>query len=440
MKAVEQEVLINKLSHDGRGITSIDGKCCFVAHALPNEKVRIEISHSKRKFSEAKLLEVLTPASTRVEPQCPHFTVCGGCALQHMSQDEQINLKQDTLLEQLQHFGQVQPKEILTPLKTEPYGYRRKARLGVRYVHKKEKLLMGFRERNGRYLADCETCAVIHPRIQAIWTDLQALLAGISIFRQIPQVECAVGDDAVALVIRHLEPFTDEDIAKIKTFGETHNIDCYLQPKGPKTVHKVYPEGTPDRISYSLPAFNVTLQAHPMDFMQVNADINRQMIIRAIELLDIQPTDTVLDLFCGLGNFTMPLATKAKAVVGVEGDAMMVERIMENAKGNQLENVVAFCADLSEDCSAMPWVKREYDKLLIDPARAGADKVIPLIKKLNPSRICYVSCNPATLARDAGLLVSQGYTLHSAGIMDMFTHTGHVEAMALFTRDGAMNG
>lgn len=431
---MEHEVVIEKLSHDGRGIAHIDGKTCFVAHALPGERVRIAVKASKRSFSEATTLAVLSEGDTRVEPQCEHFTICGGCALQHITQDQQLALKQDVLLEQLSHFGGITPENILPPLRSEPYHYRRKARIGLKYVHKKEKIVIGFRERAGRYITDSNTCEVIHPRLAALWEPIREVMQTLSIKQEIPQIECAVGDTQLAMVVRHLQPMLPEDIEQLKTFAQQHNIDLYLQPKGPKTVHLIYPPDGEARLSYSLPAFGVTLKAHPLDFMQVNADINQKMIAQAIALLDIQPNDTVLDLFCGLGNFTLPLARHAHKVVGVEGENTMVERVLENAALNGCDNIEAYCADLSIDCSTQVWAKQSYSKLLIDPARAGAQEVIGLIKTLNPERICYVSCNPATLARDAGLLNDAGYVLQSAGIMDMFTHTHHTEAMALFMR------
>jgi 23S rRNA (uracil1939-C5)-methyltransferase len=431
---VEHEVIIEKLSHDGRGIAHIDGKTCFVSHALPGERVKIAIKMSKRNYSEATTLEVLSQGDSRVQPQCAHFTVCGGCSLQHVSQDEQIQLKQDVLIEQLNHFGNIHPKTILEPLRAEPYHYRRKARIGLKYVNKMEKIVLGFRERSGRYITDCTSCEVIHPKVAALWEPIREVIQSLSINREIPQIECAVGDTQVAMVLRHLQPLSVEDIDKLKHFAEDYQVDLYLQPKGPNTVHLIYPENGLERVQYSLPDFDVTLQAHPLDFMQVNAEINQKMILRAIELLAIQPDDTVLDLFCGLGNFTIPLAKRAQKIVGVEGEASMVARVLENAVLNQCNNVEAYCADLSQDCSEQPWAKKSYSKLLIDPARAGAEEIIGLIAQLNPQKIVYVSCNPATLARDAGLLCAAGYTLESAGIMDMFTHTHHTEAMALFVR------
>jgi 23S rRNA (uracil1939-C5)-methyltransferase len=431
---MQHEVIIEKLSHDGRGIAHIDGKICFVSHALPGERVQIAIQSSKRNFSEATTVSVLSQGETRVEPRCGHFTVCGGCSLQHVTQDEQIQLKQSVLLEQFTHFGQITPKTVLSPLRSDPYHYRRKARIGVKYVIKKDRVFIGFRERNGRYLTDCTTCEVIHPRMSVLWEPLREVIAALSVKDQIPQVECAIGDEDLALVFRHLQPLTDEDRAQLMAFAKTHQVDLYLQPKGPSTVHLIYPEGKKERVRYALPAFNLMLEAHPLDFMQVNAEINQQMIARAIELLDLQPTDTVLDLFCGLGNFTLPLSRYAAQVTGVEGEASMVARVLENAALNGCTNVEAYCADLSADCSTQPWAKKSYTKLLIDPARAGAQEILGLINQFNPERLCYVSCNPATLARDAGLLREAGYSLEAAGIMDMFTHTHHTEAMALFVR------
>jgi 23S rRNA (uracil1939-C5)-methyltransferase len=431
---VEHEVIIEKLSHDGRGIAHIEGKTCFVSHALPGERVRIAIQMSKRNYSEASTLEVLSQGDSRITPACEHYTICGGCSLQHVTQDEQIKLKQGVLLEQLQHFGNTQPNTVLEPLRSAPYQYRRKARIGLKYVAKKGKVVLGFRERAGRYITDCNHCEVLHPRLSALWEPIRAAIDSLSIKHEIPQIECAVGDTQVALVIRHLQPMAPEDLEKLVAFAQANEADVYLQPKGPKTVHQIYPNPGTGRVTYSLPEFGITLQAHPLDFMQVNADINQQMISRAVTLLDLNENDTVLDLFCGLGNFTLPMAKRAKHVTGVEGEASMVERVLENAALNHCDNVEAYCADLSQDSSGQAWAQKSYTKLMIDPARAGASEVIALISTLKPERICYVSCNPATLARDAGLLATAGYTLQSAGIMDMFTHTHHTEAMALFIR------
>ncbi len=431
---MQHEVIIEKLSHDGRGIAHIEGKTCFVSHALPGERVRIAIQMSKRNYSEANTLEVLSGDNSRVTPACEHYTVCGGCSLQHVTQDEQIKLKQSVLLEQLAHFGHIQPKTVLEPLRTDPYHYRRKARIGLKYVAKKGKVILGFRERSGRYITDCNHCEVLHPRLSALWEPIRAVIDSLSVKQEIPQIECAVGDTQVALVVRHLQALGAEDLEKLTAFAKTNAVDLYLQPKGPSTVHQLFPHPGTGRLVYSLPEFGIQLQAHPLDFMQVNAVINQQMISRAMELLDLNPQDTVLDLFCGLGNFTLPMAKRVKQVTGVEGEATMVERVLENAALNHCDNVEAYCADLSQDASHLPWAKKSYTKLMIDPARAGADAVIGLISTLSPERICYVSCNPATLARDAGLLAEAGYVLESAGIMDMFTHTHHTEAIALFIR------
>ncbi len=430
----EYTLTIEALSHDGQGIASIDGKRCFVPQVLPQEQVKVHIVQDKRRYFIAKLESVITPSASRVAPQCPHFGVCGGCQLQHMSQADQIQLKQNALAEQLQHFGHTQPQEWLPPLKAEPYGYRRKARIGVRYVHKKEKLLLGFREQNGRYLADCDTCHVIHPDVAKLWQPLREMIATLSVYQEIPQVEVAVGDDAIALVLRHLQALNDDDILACTNFAKQYNVHFYLQPKGPDTVHRIWPVDGPQRLHYTLTEQKLKFEFHPNDFTQINAGINQQMVSQAMKLLDLQPSDTALDLFCGLGNFTLPLAQQAHRVVGVEGDEAMVKRVLENAQANQLDNVTAYCANLAEDCMDAPWAKQPYDKILLDPPRTGAQTLIPLLGKLGASRIVYISCNPATLARDAGLLKEQGYLLEKAGIMDMFTHTQHTEAMALFIK------
>lgn len=425
---------ITALSHDGRGIATLDGKKIFVSGGLPGETVTATIKLNKRRYALAQIETVANPSPLRVTPHCPHFGVCGGCALQHLEQSEQIKLKQSVLEEQLWHFGQIKPSHWLPPIKTEPYGYRRKARIGIKYVVKKEKLLMGFREKDGRFVTDCHTCAVLVPELSRLWEPLKALIGGLSIYNQVPQIEVIAADAELALILRHMEPLSDADQTALVDFAKAQGITWYLQPKGPNTVHKLWPDDGVMRLSYALPGTNLTLRSHPNDFMQVNRVVNQKMIAQALDLLDLKPTDKVLDLFCGAGNFTLPLAQQVSAVVGVEGDAPMVSRVLENAQANQLTNVTAYEANLFDTVPNFPFKGQTFDKILIDPPRTGAKEVIDWISGLKASLICYVSCNPATLARDAGLLAAQGYQLKSVGIMDMFTHTEHTEAMALFER------
>lgn len=423
---------ITDLSHDGRGITHINGKTTFVDGALPQETVRAQYTNKRSQFDEAKLLDVITPCSERASPPCQHFGVCGGCSIQHMSPTLQIQHKQKTLLNHLQHFGHVVPETILPPLTGPTVGYRRKARLGVRYVRKKQRLLVGFRETNGRMIADLQQCEVLDPRVGKKLTDLATLITQLSHYDHIPQIEVAAGDEQVALIFRHMVPLDDVEKQQLCEFGQAHHFDIYLQPAGIDSIHKIYPADNNLRLSYTLPHEKLELLFHPADFTQVNIDINQKMIQQTLNLLTLSPTDKVLDLFCGLGNFTLPIAKYCQHVTGVEGDANMVKRGYENAAHNHIENVEFYAANLMEDISRAPWFKPVYDKVLLDPPRAGAQEIVNNIAKLAVKRIVYVSCHPGTLARDAGLLVQQGYRLTCAGVMDMFPHTEHVESIALF--------
>lgn len=426
---------IHALAHDGRGIGTLDQKTTFVAGALPGETVQCQITQKKGSYNEAKLLQVLTPTPDRVTPPCPHFGVCGGCSLQHMSVSMQADLKQQTLLDQLTHFGKVTPEQVLPALQSDSLGYRRKARLGAKFVIKKDKMLVGFREKSSRYLADLEQCPVLHPSVGQHFPELAALIRSLDRYQHIPQVEIALGDTELALVFRHLEPLSADDEAKLIAFGEAHHCAIYCQPNPPGKVHRLHPREGEDRLHYTLPEFGLSFAFHPLDFTQVNLAMNRLMVSQALRLLDLQPTDRVLDLFCGIGNFTLPLAKAAAHVTGVEGSAEMVERGYENAARNHLTNLEFHAANLMAASQTAPWSAATYDKILLDPPRAGALEILPLLGAMKAKRIVYVSCNPATLARDAGILVHQhGYRLKSVGIMNMFPHTSHIEAMAVFER------
>lgn len=427
---------IHALSHDGRGIATIDNKTTFVAGALPGETVNIRIHQKRPTFNEATALDIITPSPERTTPPCAHFGVCGGCSLQHMSIDLQIQMKQQTLLDQLKHFGRVTPNHILAPINANGLGYRRKARLGVKFVIKKDKLLIGFREKSSRYLADIEHCKVLYPEVGEHLIEIRGLIATLSCFQHLAQVEVAVGDKTIALVLRHLEPMSDTDKEKIIEFASARGIHIYLQPNSPLPITKLYPADNSERISYTLPDFNLEFLFYPLDFTQINLEVNRLMVKQALNLLELNNNDNVLDLFCGIGNFTLPMARTAKHVTGVEGSQEMVNRAYENAKHNKIENVSYYAANLEEPSAAAPWMKLPYDKILLDPPRVGAKNILPAINKFNAKRIVYVSCNPATLARDAGELVNEyGYRLESAGIMNMFPHTAHIEAMALFVKN-----
>ena len=428
------ELHIEKLSHDGRGIAHSDGKTQFVEGALPGERVLAVYTNQRSKFDELRAEQILEASPERVTPPCAHAHICGGCSLQHLATDAQIRHKEQVMIEQFRHFGAVLPSELEPPLLDETEGYRRKARLGVRYVMKRDEVLVGFREKSSNFLTAIDRCVVLDPRVGERITELKGLLRNLQAHRDIAQIEVAIGDEDVALVVRNMLPLAQGDLEALLDYAKARDLQLYLQPGGPSTVHRIWPEQGEDRLSYRLEQFGVTLKFHPTDFTQVNAGINRKMVARALDWLDPQPEERVLDLFCGLGNFTLPLASQAGAVVGVEGDEAMVVRGRENALFNQLENVTFHGANLQGDFTGEAWAKEGFDKILIDPPRSGALEVVQYLPKFGAKRIVYVSCNPATLARDAGVLVAHGYRLLKAGVMDMFPHTTHVESIALFEK------
>lgn len=421
------------MAHDGRGVAHVEGKAVFIEGALPGEKVMITLQRRHKSYDEAQADQVLEAAPERVEPRCPHFGVCGGCSLQHMEASTQIHAKQQVLLENLQHIGRVVPEQVLAPLTGPHWGYRRRARLGVKYVRKKGKALVGFREKQGRYLADLTRCEVLHPAVGTRLAELAALIGSLDAFEHIPQIEVAAGDDATALVFRNLEELSEADLQRLRTFGLTQGMQIHLQPAGPDSVHLLWPSEAV--LSYRLPEFDVELFFRPTDFTQVNAEMNRRMVHHAIGLLDPQPHERVLDLFCGIGNFTLPLARCSAEVAGVEGDGALIERAWSNAQHNGIANVHFGVADLAMEAGTPPWDAQAFDKVLLDPPRTGAAAILGSVAATGAGRVVYVSCNPATLARDAGVLVREhGFRLVSAGVMDMFPHTAHVESIALFER------
>ena len=428
------QIQIPDLSHDGRGVARReDGKAVFVAGALPGETVLAEPTARSRRFDEARTLEVLTASPERVPPRCPHFGTCGGCVLQHLAEDRQIVAKERVLLENLERIGKVAPGRVLEPLTADSWGYRRKGRFSVRRVNKKDKTLVGFREQDPRFVADLGQCHTVIPQIGMKIQALAALVDGLQAREQIPQIEFIAGDDAIALTVRHLAPLDEADRAALAAFGREHGFSMFLQPKGPDSVHPL--DGQAPALSFRLPQWEVELAFEPLDFIQVNAGLNQKMIARALELLDAQAGERVLDLFCGLGNFTLPLARTVAEVVGVEGDAGLVARARANAQRNDLGNAQFFAADLTTDQRGTPWMRAGFDKLLLDPPRSGADEVLKQLPLQGIDRIVYVSCHPGSLARDAGFLVHErGYRLVAAGVMDMFPHTAHVESIALFER------
>ena len=427
------------LTHDGRGVArrpdgkapNESGKAIFVAGALPGERVMAQQTARSRHFDEAKTLEVLRASDDRVTPRCPHFGTCGGCALQHLAEDKQIHAKQRVLLENLERIGHVTPETVLPPLTDVAWGYRRKGRFSVRRVEKKDKTLVGFRENDPRFVADLSECHTVIPQIGMKVSALSALIDGMDGRREIPQVEFIAGDDTIVLVFRHLAPLTERDRNAVVAFAQEHGFAIFLQPGGLDSVHALWPDNP--RLAFQLPEWDVELQFRPLDFIQVNAGLNQKMIASALTLLNAQPDERVLDLFCGLGNFTLPLARGVREVVGVEGDAGLVRRARENAAHNSLGNAEFHAADLAQDLSGHTWMRAGFDRLLLDPPRSGADVVLKQLPLKGLKRIVYVSCHPASLARDAGYLVNErGWKLRAAGVMDMFPHTAHVESIAMF--------
>ncbi len=433
------EAVISDLSHDGRGVARVDGKTVFVSGALLGEQVLLRLRKRHRHFDEAEVVELITRSPHRVEPRCRHFGQCSGCSLQHLDAAAQIAAKQRVLAENFERIGKVTPQCWLPPLTDAAWGYRRKGRLSVRNVAKKGRVLVGFREEeNPRFVADIQQCEVMHPALGPKVGLLAELLNGMDAASDIPQIEFAAGDDSMALVFRHMQPLSARDLAALTAFGQQHALAIYLQPGGSSSVHPLWPEQP--RLAFRLASddarfADVELEFQPLDFVQVNAGMNQRMLARTLELLDLQPADRVLDLFCGLGNFTLPIARRVAEVVGVEGEHALVERAAQNAARNGIGNARFQVANLFEDQRTADWARQPWDKLLLDPPRAGADQLLAYLPHKATRRIVYVSCHPASLARDAGILVNQhGFTLQSAGVMDMFPHTAHVESIALFER------
>ncbi|MBA3485867.1 MAG: 23S rRNA (uracil(1939)-C(5))-methyltransferase RlmD [Lysobacter sp.] len=431
------EAEITGMTHDGRGVARrADGKAVFVAGALPGERVIAAASAHHRSFDEARTIEVLLAAPERVTPRCAHFGVCSGCAFQHYAQDQQILAKQRVLLENLERIGHVSAERILPPLSDAAWGYRRKGRFSVRRVEKKDKTLVGFREVDPRFVADISRCETVIPLIGDNIAALGLLVESLQERREIPQIEFIAGDptpdfSGVALTIRHMVPLPESDKALIIAFARERGFAVFLQPGGVDSVQPLWPADP--QLRFALPQWDLVFKFRPLDFIQVNAGLNAKMIQLAIDLLDPQPDDRVLDLFAGLGNFTLPLARSVREVVGVEGEAGLVQRARENAADNGIANAQFHAADLSRDLGSQPWMREGFDKLLLDPPRSGADFVLSQLPLEQFKRIVYVSCHPASLARDAGYLVNErGWKLRAAGAMDMFPHTAHVESIALF--------
>ncbi len=426
---------IESVTHDGKGIAAVSGKKVFVAGALEGEEVSFRRRKRRRNFDEAELLEVLSASPRRIEPRCAVFELCGGCSLQHIGDAEQRQIKQQALQDALERIGKVTPDRWLEPIYDSPWNYRRRARLAVKDVAGKGRVLVGFRERHAPFITDMHRCEVLASPIDALLDDLSALIGSLSLRSRLPQVEVAVAENATSLVFRVLDPPTDNDLESFKAFGAQHELRIYLQSGGPDTISLLQPEGPLPSLSYSLPDFDIVIEFEATDFVQVNASVNRRMVATALELLNPGPDDRVLDLFCGIGNFSLPLARQCSHVLGVEGEQSLVERAKSNAGRNGIGNCDFRTADLGKIDGSESWLADDWDGLLLDPARSGAIEVVRHIGRIDPSRIVYVSCHPATLARDLNMLVTeQGFRLEAAGIIDMFPHTGHVESIAILAK------
>ncbi len=430
-KSRSYELTIESLSHEGRGVSHIDGKTIFVSNALPGEVVIAERQFSKANYEEAYAKEILKVSEDRINPKCEFFEVCGGCSFQYISDDQQIDIKLNHL-QSLFKSHQVDPMEWLEPLKVAEWGYRRKARLGVRYVKKKERVLVGFREKKSSFISDMSHCEILHPLIGKNLNHLAECINLMDAREAIPQIEVAIGEEETVLVLRHLEEINDHDEKILNDYADKLNIHWYLQSGGIDTIK---PLKKATELIYRHPMHGIEMKFLPTDFTQVNFEMNQEMVNLALSMLDLNQEDLVLDLFCGLGNFTLPIAKYAKHVVGVDGDIGLINRAKQNAISNEIENVEFFAANLFEDSSAFTWFRnKRYNKALIDPARTGAKEILPNLSKLGVELIVYVSCNPATLARDAKILEDDAYKVLKAGVMDMFPHTGHVESIALFKK------
>jgi len=429
-----ETAVIDSVTHDGRGIASSAGKKAFVAGALAGETVQFIRRKSRRNFDEAELLEVIEASPDRIAARCEAFGRCGGCALQHVTPERQRAIKEQTLRDNLERIGRVEPQTWLPAMTGPEWHYRRRARLAVKDVPAKGRTLVGFRERHAPFITDMHRCEVLAHPVDGMIDPLSELIGGLSIRARLPQIEVAIADNAIALVFRVLDPPSDADKDALAAFGKAHDLRIYLQPGGLDSIALLYPDAAGEALSYTLPEFDIRIEFEPLDFVQVNGEINERMVHFAVEQLQPESADRVLDLYCGIGNFSLPLARKAGTVLGIEGEASLVARAAANAAGNRLDNVDFRVADLGKIDGSEAWIKAGWDRLLMDPARSGAAEVVTRMHLIAPERIVYVSCHPGTLARDAGTLVNeQGYRLESAGIIDMFPHTAHVESIAIFT-------
>ncbi|MDZ4142205.1 MAG: 23S rRNA (uracil(1939)-C(5))-methyltransferase RlmD [Methylotenera sp.] len=436
---------IESLDQEGRGVAHVDGKTIFIDGALPNEKVTFQSIRIKPSYEVANVVEVLKQSNQRVTPKCPHFGLCGGCKLQHLDANAQVAAKQRLLENDLWHIGQVKPENMLPPLYGPTWGYRHKARLSVKYVDKKQRVLVGFNEKATRYVAVMNSCEVLVSEVSALIEPLQNMIVKLSIRDKLPQIELAVGEaglknthegaGVIVLILRIMDVLNDNDEILLKNFSDDHAVQIWTQTKGPDTIKPFYPLNG-EQLQYRLPEFDLTYPFKPNEFTQVNPQINQVMIRRAMQLLNPQAHEKIADFFCGIGNFTLPIARSGAQVLGLEGLANLVDRANESAALNQINNTSFGVADLFKMTPEALTSLGRFDKWLVDPPRDGAFELIKSLDESNcPQSIVYVSCNPATLARDAGVLVNEkGYTLKAAGVINMFPHTAHVESIALFER------
>ena len=426
---------VQSLDLDGRGVARHDGKVVFIDGALPGETVQYRVWRRNPRFDLGSVQRIVRATTQRVVPQCPHYECCGGCSLQHLEPRAQVAMKQRVLEEAFANIGHVQPESMLPAIHGSYWGYRHRARLSARHVAGKGGTLVGFRERRGHRVVDMDSCKVLPPRISALIAPLRLALSGLQIADRIPQIEVAVGEEMDVLTLRVLDAPAEADLDVLRAFAASYSVLIYLQTGGPDTVHALDPASS-QLLSYRLPEFDLDLQFGPSDFTQVNPGINRMLVRRAVALLEPQPHERIVDLFCGLGNFALAIARSGATVVGMEGGRPLVERAQQNAQHNGLDQHTRFVqANLFENPAAVLQSWGPFDRMLIDPPRDGAQAVVKAIGEQGPTRIVYISCNPATLARDAGCLVHEkGYRLLSAGVANMFPHTSHVESMAAFVR------
>ena len=430
---MENLAKVASLNHEGQGVARVEGKAIFIDGALPYETVRYSIYHTKPSFEKAQINLLVKESFIRTTPRCAYFGICGGCTMQHADSTAQVAIKQRVLEDNLAHIGKIKPELILPPIYGPSWGYRYRARISVRYVAKKETILVGFHEKRSSFIVDMQSCEILPAHVSALLMPLRQLISALSIYERIPQIELAVGSAVTVLVLRILDPLNAKDEALVRTFADVHNIQFWLQPKGPETAHPFYPLDAP-ALSYSLPEFDVNMPFRPTEFTQVNPQVNQAMVKRALDLLDPQPNERIADMFCGLGNFSLPVARHGAQVLGMEGSEALVARAVENAEYNGLSHLACFqTANLFEMSPEGLTQLGYFDKKLIDPPRDGALALVNALGSNAPKRIVYVSCNPATLARDAGVLVHEkGYILKASGIINMFPQTSHVESIALF--------